>query len=141
MTTGIVAALVAVLAWAFVEGFARFYPARQTWWRIRRARGREAVRRMRERFEAASDRKMGRRLVTLVLALLIIWIAGASLLDKRWYEVVADVLPSVIVAIALMRVPSAMRAVAERMKEYERDAGDDPDAPFGEDGGPTALAL
>ena len=53
MTTGIVASLVAVLVWAFVEGFARFYPARETWLRIRRMRGREAVRRMRERFEAA----------------------------------------------------------------------------------------
>lgn len=141
MTTGIVAALVAVLAWAFVEGLGRFYPARATWWRIRRARGREAVRRMRERFEQASDRRMGRRLFTFVLALLIIWIASASLLDKRWYEVVADVLPSCIVAIALMRVPSALRSVAERMKEYERDAGDDPDEPLGGDGGATALAL
>ena len=141
MTTGIIAALVAVLAWAFVEGFGRFYPARQTWWRIRRARGRESVRRMRERFEHASDRRMGRRLFTFVLALLIAWIAAASLLDKRWYEVVADVLPSCIVAIALMRVPSALRAVAERMKEYEREAGDDPDEPLGGDGGATALAL
>ena len=141
MTTGILAALVAVLAWAFVEGFARFYPARETWLRIRRTRGREAVRRMRERFEVASDKRMGRRLLTFVIALLIIWIASASLLDKRWYEVVADALPSVIVAIALLRVPSATRAVAARMKEYERDAGDDPDEPFGGDAGPTALAL
>ena len=140
MTTGILAALVAVLAWAFVEGFARFYPAREAWLRLRRARGREGVRRIRERFEAASDKRMGRRLFTFVIALLIIWIASASLLDKRWYEVVADALPSVIVAIALLRVPSATRAVAARMKEYERDAGDDPDEPFGGDG-PTALAL
>jgi hypothetical protein len=141
MTTGIIAALVAVLAWAFVEGFGRFYPARQTWLRIRRLRGREAVRRMRERFEAASDKQMGRRLSMLVLALLIVWIASASLLDKRWYEVVADVLPSCIVAVALLRVPPALRSVSERMKGYERDAGDDPDAPLGGDGGPTALAL
>ena len=141
MTTGIAAALVAVLVWAFVEGFGRFYPAREAWWRMRRAKGREAVRRMRERFEIASDRRMGRRLVTMVVALLIVWVAAASLLDKRWFEVVADVLPSVIVAIALLRIPAAMRAVSERMKEYERDAGDDPDAPLGGDDGPTALAL
>ena len=141
MTTGILASLVAVLSWAFIEGFGRFYPARQTWWRFRRTRGRDGVRRMRERFETASDRRIGRPLVTFVLAMLIIWIASASLLDKRWYEVVADVLPSCIVAFALIRVPTALRAVAERMKEFERDAGDDPDEPLGGDGGATAIAL
>ncbi|MGH2754348.1 MAG: hypothetical protein ACRDLB_07920 [Actinomycetota bacterium] len=141
MTSGIIAALVAVLVWGFVEAFGRFYPARETWWRIRRARGREAVRTMRERFETASERKIGRRLLTLLIALLIIWIASASLLDKRWYEVVADAAPSAIVAVAVLRVPTALRAIAERMKDYERDAGDDPDEPFGDDGGPAALAL
>jgi hypothetical protein len=141
MTTGIVAALVAVLTWGFVEGFGRFYPAKQTWWRMRKARGREGVRAVRERFEQASHRKIGRRLLVFVFALLIVWIASASLLDKRWYEVVADAAPSIIVALALLRVPSALEAIAERMKDFERDAGDDPDAPMGGDGGPTALVL
>jgi hypothetical protein len=138
-TTAGIAALVAALALGFVEGLGRFYPARRTWWRLRRARGRRAVRRMRERFEAAAAHRPSRPLVTLLLGLAIAWIASASLLDKRWHEVAFDVLPYVIVLAALLRTPTSLRRVAERMRDHERDAGEDPDAH--EDGGTAAVAL
>jgi hypothetical protein len=139
MTSASIAALVATVAFGFVEALGRFYPARRTWLRLRRARGRRAVRAMRERFEAAAQRRPPRLLTTLLLGLVIVWIAAASLLDKRWYEVVVDVLPYAIVLAALLRTPASLRSVAERMKEHEREAGDDPDAE--PDDGPTALAL
>jgi hypothetical protein len=131
---------VATLALGFVEGMARFYPARPTWQRLRRRRGRDAVRAMRERFEAAGNRRTPRLLTQLLLALVIVWVAVASLLDKRWYEVALDVVPYLIVYVALLRTPGALRSVGERMRTYERDAGEDPDADAGDDG-PTALAL
>jgi hypothetical protein len=140
MTSGTIAALVATLALGFVEGLARFYPSAETWRRLRRARGRRAVRTMRERFESAGRRRPPKLLTTILLGLVIVWVASASLLDKRWWEVVLDVFPYVIVYVALWRTPTALRKVAERMKERERDAGEDPDAIEG-DGGPTALAL
>lgn len=133
MATGIAAALLAVFTWSFVEGLGRFYPAKPAWWRLRRARGRRSVRAMRERFEAAGARKTGRKLAFGLLVLLAAWVASASLLDKRWYEVVADVAPSSIVLLALLRVPAALSAIAERMKEYEREAGEDPDSPPDDD--------
>jgi hypothetical protein len=139
MTSGVIAALVATLALGFIEGFGRFYPARRTWWRLRRVRGRTAVRHMRERFEAAAARRPPRLLVTVLLGLAIAWVAAASLLDKRWHEVVFDVLPTIIVLAALLRTPTALRRVAERMRDHERDAGEDPDAH--EDDGPAAIAL
>ena len=140
--TGIAATIAALMAWAFVEVMAGFYPSRATWWRMRRARGREPLRRTRERFEEAADHRVARVLVTVLLCLLIVWVAIASLLDKRWYEVVADAAPSLIVMLSLQRIPSALHSVAERMKKYEREAGDDPDAPLdGGDGGATAIAL
>ena len=139
MTTAGIAALVATLALGFVEGMGRFYPARRTWWRLRRTRGRRAVRAMRERFEAAGGRRPPRLLTTLLLGLTIVWVAAASLLDKRWHEVVFDVLPSLIVLAALVRTPPNLAAVAERMREFEREAGEDPDAEEGD--GPTAVAL
>jgi hypothetical protein len=140
--TGIAATIAALLALGFVEAFGGFYPARATWWRMRRARGREPLRRTRERIEEAADRRVPRILTTALLCLLIIWVASASLLDKRWYEVVWDAAPSIIVMLALQRIPSALKSVAERMKKYEREAGDDPDAPLeGGDGGATAIAL
>jgi hypothetical protein len=139
MASGVMAALAAALALGFVEGVARFYPARPTWSRLRRTRGRESVRAMRERFEAAGRRRAPGGLVQLLLGLVIVWVAVASLLDKRWHEVVLDVLPYVIVLAALLRTPVALRRVAERMRAYERDAGEDPDAGTGD--GPTALAL
>jgi hypothetical protein len=140
MASGAVAALIAGLAWAFVEGIRLFYPARQTWMRIRSRHGRRAARAMRERFEAAASKRTPRILALILLALVGVWIASSSLLDKRWYEVVADVLPYAFVSIALLRVPPALRAIAERMRNYEKDHGEDPDRPY-EDEGPTALAL
>jgi hypothetical protein len=139
MTSAEIAALVATLAFGFVEALGGFYPARRTWMRLRQARGRRAVRAMRERFEAAAQHRAPRTLSTLLLSLVLIWIAAASLLDKRWYEVVLDVLPYGIVLAALLRTPSALRRVAARMKEHEREVGDDPDAE--PDDGPSAFAL
>ena len=136
MSSGVVAALVAALALGFVEGVARFYPAQLTWRRLRRARGRDSMRAMRERFESAGDRRAPRVLTELLLGLVIVWIAVASLLDKRWHEVVLDVVPYVLVYVALLRTPSALRRVAERMKDHERRAGEGP-----ENEGPTAIAL
>lgn len=143
MTSGIVAALVAVLVYGIVEGMGNFYPARQAWWRLRRIRGRYAVRRMRERIEEASRKNPARRLALILLALVAVWVASASLLDKRWYEVVADAAPSLIITLALLRISAVLDAIAERMKGYERDAGEDPDKPLDEpgDGGPQVLAL
>ncbi len=143
MTTGLIATLVAVLVMAFVDGLRRFYPSRQTWRRLRSTRGRLAVRLMRERFEAAAERGAPRLLAEVLAGLVIVWIAVASLLDKRWYEVVTDVLPYVFVEIALFRVPGALRAVAERMKDYERSVGEDPDEDWrdGGDEGPAVIAL
>ncbi|MFN2488196.1 MAG: hypothetical protein ABR529_00325 [Actinomycetota bacterium] len=141
MTSAAVAALVATLAVGFVEGIGGLYPSRQTWWRLRRARGRRAVRAMRERFESAGARRAPKLLTTVLLALVIVWVAVASLLDKRWYEVVLDLVPYVIVYAALLRTPVAMHRIAERMKDLERESGEDPDAPVEGDGGPTALAL
>jgi hypothetical protein len=144
MSSGSLAALVATLALGFVEGVGRFYPAQRTWRRLRRRRGRAAMRAMRERFEAAGGRGAPRVLTQLLLGLVIVWVAVASLLDKRWYEVVLDVLPYTIVYAALWRTPPAMRAVAERMRGHERDAGEDPEREPDEEGegeGPSELAL
>jgi hypothetical protein len=137
--------MLAVLTFAFAEGMGRFYPARKTWWRLRRMHGRRAVRAMRERFEALAERRFLRMLAIVLLGFAIGWIASASLLDKRWYEVVLDVLPSAIVGFALVRVPAIVRAMAKRMRVYEREAGEDPDKELpgldGDDQGPTAVAL
>lgn len=129
MRSSFIASLLAVGALGFLEIFARYYPARQLWWRLRRARGRESLRKMRERFESAAARRTPQVLALVMVALIVAWIAAASLLDKRWYEVVGDSLPSAFVAVALVRTPRALRTVAERMKSYEREAGDEPDAP------------
>lgn len=133
MTTSIVAISVALIVYAYVEVLGRTYPTPTAWRKLRRRRGRRAARRMRERFEEAGSSKTGRRLLTFVLALAIIWVASASLLDKRWYEVVADVAPSLIVILALYRLPEALLAAAERMKDLERQAGEDPDQPLDDD--------
>lgn len=141
MTTALIASFAAVVAFGFLEGLGRFYPARKTWWRLRRTRGRSAVVLMRARCERAADPRLARRLASVLLALVVAWIGAASLLDKRWHEVVFDVAPYLIVCVALLRTPRAMRSIAERMKQYERDAGEDPDeADRGEDG-PEVLAL
>lgn len=138
-----IAALTAVLILGFVEGVRRFYPSRHTWRRLRRTRGRLAVRLMRERFEAGADRKRVRIVAELLAGLVVIWIAVASLLDKRFYEVIMDILPYVFVGIALFRLPGALHQVAERMKTYEREVGEDPDEDWreGGDGGPAVAAL
>ena len=140
MATSFVAAIMALAALGFLELFGRIYPARELWWRLRRARGRESLRKMRERYEGAAARRTPIVLAIVMLALVATWVATSSLLDKRWYEVVTDSLPAVIVLVALLRTPSILRGVAERMKVYEREAGDEPDAPM-EDGGPSAIAL
>ena len=145
VTSGILAAFIGVLVMGFVEGLGHFYPARQTWRRLRRVRGRLAVRLMRERFEHAGLLRTPKVLAQVLFGLSLIWIASASLLDKRWYEVVADVLPYVIVAIALIRTPGALGDIGERMRKYEEEVGEDPDKdlldPGDGDGGPTAIAL
>lgn len=143
MTSAVIASFAAVAALGFLEALGRFYPARKTWWRLRRTRGRSAVVLMRARVERAADPVLARRLASLLFVLVIVWIGMASLLDKRWHEVVWDVTPYLIVCVALLRTPRALHAVAERMKGYEKDAGEDPDAPgaAGNGAGPEALAL
>ena len=141
MTSAIIASFAAVAAFGFLEGVGRFYPARKTWWRLRRTRGRSAVVLMRARVERAVDPALSRRLASLMVALVIVWVGASSLLDKRWHEVLFDVTPYLIVSVALLRTPYVLRSVAERMKEYEKDAGEDPDAPLPGEDGPTAVAL
>ena len=141
MTSAIIASFAAVAALGFLEGVGRFYPARKTWWRLRRTRGRSAVVMMRARIERAVDPGLSRRLASLMVALVLVWIGTSSLLDKRWHEVLFDVTPYLIVSVALLRTPYLLRSVADRMREYEKDAGEDPDAPLPGEDGPTAVAL
>lgn len=96
---------------------------------------------MRERFEHGASRKSPRWIAGVLVLLVVAWIAASSLLDKRWYEVLLDVFPYLLAILALLRTPSALRAVAERMKDYEREAGEDPDAETDDEIGPTELAL
>ena len=137
MQTGFIAALVATLTLGFVECLGRFYPSRTTWRRLRRVNGRIAMIKMRERFETSASRRTARVMAAILLVLLAAWVAAASLLDKRWHEVVLDVIPYVIVGAALLRLPPALRAIAERMRGYEREAGDDS---IGDDGWPDDVA-
>jgi hypothetical protein len=139
--TGAVAVVASLLCLGFVEALGGFYPSRRTWWGLRRSRGRHGVRKIRERFEEVAALRGPRMLATLILCLLIIWVASASLLDKRWYEVAVDAGPSIIVMLAFRRIPTALTSVAERMKKLEREAGDDPDAPIEGDGGAIAIEL
>jgi hypothetical protein len=145
VTTAAISALIAVLALGVVEGMRRFYPARETWRRLRSRHGRRAVRAMRKRFEAAAARRTPRLLAIVLMALVIVWIAVSSLLDKYWYEVALDSMPYAFVAVALVRTPGALRKIAERMREFERSVGEDPDRELddldGGDGGPTAVVL
>jgi hypothetical protein len=143
MTSGFVASSIAVLALAFAEGLGRFYPARKTWVRLRSLHGRRAVRAMRERLETTARNNLPRLLALALLALVIGWAASASLLDKRWYEVVMDVLPYCFVCLLMVRTPVIVGLIAERMRDYERSVGEDPDVPLidQEGDGPTALAL
>ena len=144
MTTAGIAALIAVLALGVVEGLRRFYPARETWRRLRSRHGRRAVRAMRERFEAASSHRAPRVLAIIMLGLVVAWVAASSLLDKYWYEVALDSLPYAFVSIAFLRIPGTLRAIAERMREFERSVGEDPDKDLDDingGDGPTAIAL
>ena len=143
MTSAVIAVLIAGLTLAFVEGLGHFYPARKTWWRLRRTHGRRAVRAMRERVEEVADRRTPRVLAEVLLGLMVIWVAISPLLDKRWYEVAVDAFPYVFVGIALFRSRPALKAIAARMRDFEREAGEDPDKPLfdGGDGDATAIAL
>lgn len=141
MDSSIIAIGSAFIAWGFVEGFGSFYPSKAAWLRIRSRHGRRAARAMRERFEAGAERGTPRWLTVVLCVLVAGWIASASLLDKRWWEVVLDVLPYVLVGVAFLRLPRMMRRIAERMKGFERDLGEDPDTDLNGDGGATAIAL
>jgi hypothetical protein len=144
MTSAVIAVLIAGLTLAFVEGLGHFYPARKTWWRLRRTHGRKAVRAMRERVEDIADRRTHRILAEVLLGLMVIWIAISPLLDKRWYEVAVDTFPYVFVGIGLFRSRASLKAIAARMRDFEREAGEDPDKPLFDDGGDgdaTAVAL
>jgi hypothetical protein len=127
MATGALAALLSLVILGFVEVFGRSYPVFETWARLRRERGRRATRLIRERLEATSAARGPRLLGYALVVAALAWIAAASLLDKRWYEVVVDILPQLLVAAALLRVPHASRAAAERMRSYEKRMGEDPD--------------
>lgn len=145
MGSGILAALVGLVALGFIESLGRFYPARDAWWRLRRLHGRRAVRATRERFEAAAASGTARLLAAVLLALVVVWVTVVrGILDKSWYEVTIDVLPYIVASAALLRTPFILRGIARRMREYERQAGEDPDQPLdggGENGGPAELAL
>lgn len=140
MISGAIAIILGALALAFVEGMGRFYPARRAWLRMRSQNGRRAVRAMRKRFEERATNKTPEWLIWLLAALVIGWVASASLLDKRWWEVVLDVLPYVFVGLAFLRLPHSMGLVAERMRAYERDSGEDPDKDYDEDDGGGGVA-
>lgn len=85
------------------------------------------MQKMRERFEASAQRRTPRVLALLLLALMVAWIASASLLDKRWHEVLLDVVPYALIVAALLRMPYALSAIGERMKTYEQEMGDGED--------------
>ena len=128
-STAFIAALLAALSLGFVEALGRFYPARRTWERLRSAQGRAAVRAMRERMEAAAVRRAPRVVALLLVVLVVAWVAASSLLDKRWWEVVVDIVPYLIVAVAVLRTPYVLRKIADRMRSYEGDKGEDEPGP------------
>lgn len=118
------AIFLAALAWAFVEVFGRVYPSRETWARLRREHGRSSVTTMREGIERAAAGRAVHYALTFMTALAVAWIASASLLDKRWWEVLLDVLPYALVGCALLRAPAALRSIARRMRDYEHMSGE-----------------
>lgn len=142
-TSAVIAALIGTLVLGFVEALARFYPSKRTWMRLRSRNGRRAVWAMRERLAELAEHRLIRILAILLFGLVLGWIASASLLDKRWYEVVYDVTPYALVGAAMLRTPSALRRIAARMKSYEDEMGDDPERDIHGpgDGGPSAMAL
>lgn len=143
MGSGVVASFIAVLALSFAEGLGRFYPARNTWLRLRSQHGRRAVRAMRERFEAVGRSRAPRFVAVLLLGLVLGWVSSKSLLDRSWLEITTDVLPYVFICIVMLRIPSIVGRIVERMKDHERSVGEDPDLPLvDQDGdGPSAIAL
>jgi hypothetical protein len=143
VTTAGVSALIAVLMLGFVEGMRRFYPAKATWIRLRSRHGRRAVRAMRERFEAAASSRVPRLLAGGLMVLVVAWVAAAPALDKRWYEVALDALPYAFVSLAFVRVPNALRSMAARIRDYEKDSGEDPDKDLDDygNGDPSSIAL
>lgn len=141
MDSGIIAIGTAFLAWGFVEGFGSFYPSKAAWLRIRSRHGRRVARAMRERFEAGAARGTPGWLIIAFCVLVGAWIASASLLDKRWWEVVLDVAPYALVGAAFVRLPRMMARIAERMRNYEKDLGEDPEGNDDGDGGAAVIAL
>lgn len=98
---------------------------------------------MRERFEAVGRSRAPRFVAILLLGLVLGWISSKSLLDRSWIEVGTDVLPYVFICITMLRIPSIVRRIVERMKDHERSVGEDPEVPLiDQDGdGPSAIAL
>ena len=142
MDSAIVAIGTAFLIWGFVEGFGRFYPSKAAWLRIRSRHGRRAARAMRRRFEAGALRGTPGWLIVALAALVGGWIASAGFLDKLWWEVALDVLPYALVGVAFLRLPKMMGKIAERMRSYEKDVGEDPDSDYDDgDGGAAVIAL
>jgi hypothetical protein len=140
--SGAIAAAIGAFALAVIEGMRRFYPARRTWLRLRSRNGRRAVWAMRRRMEAAAASRWPRLLAAALFAVIMIWIAFAPVFSKHWYEVVMDALPYVFVGVAMMRAPGTLEAVAARMRRYEEELGEDPDAEDDEDGaGSDEIAL
>jgi hypothetical protein len=134
VTTAGVSALIAVLMLGFVEGMRRFYPAKATWIRLRSRHGRRAVRAMRERFEAAASSRVPRLLAGGLMVLVVAWVAAAPALDA---------LPYAFVSLAFVRVPNALRSMAARIRDYEKDSGEDPDKDLDDygNGDPSSIAL
>ncbi len=87
---------------------------------------------MRERYEAASKQRASLWFALSLLAVVAAQLATIHLLHLHWYQVVINLLPAFFVAIALLRVPHALRGITERMKDYEKEAGDDPEEWGGE---------
>jgi hypothetical protein len=145
MGSGFIAAVAALLALAFVEGFGVQYPSKRTWMKLRSQNGRKAVRKMRERLEQTSHNRAPLILALVLLVGIVAWaVVATKVFDEDWQQIVFDSLSSFFVAIAMLRMPHALRAAAERMKEYERSLGEDPDADLDADegdGGSTAIAL
>ena len=87
---------------------------------------------MRERYEAASNQRASLWFAVSLLAVVAAQIATIHWLHLHWYQVVINLLPALFAAVALLRTPHALRAIVERMKNYEREAGDDPEAGWGD---------
>lgn len=142
MGSAIIAIGTAFIAWGFVEGLGSHYPSKTAWLRIRSRHGRRAARAMRKRFEAGADRGTPKWLTIALSVLVAGWVASAGLLDKHWWEVVLDVLPYALVGIAFLRLPKMMGKIAERMRGYEKDLGEDPDKDYDDgEGGVAVMAL